>query len=383
MPKDSFLYKQVYDGLRKDILSGRLKAGEKLPTEDEIKEKYKVSAITIKKSMELLTEEGFIHRVPGRGTFVSDRASEKERAEQERADREKAEQEKAKKAKPASAGLIGLILEHVATPFGLDMLYRMYQDAEESGYKLCIRFSFGSREKETDEIRYLLKLGVEGLIIMPCHGAHYNTALLKLIIEGFPVVLIDKKMDGIPVPSVMTDGAAATRQLVEHLAKRGCEQVGLVTVNTVGTTSLMDRREGFYEGIREFNLATCRECVLPGELGDFFESAADPDLIKRILNYLSGLIELPDGIVCTEFGVMSAFIEAARQADIILGEQLKVCCIDEDYLAPKGIFITHMRQDERRIADKAMELMTGWVSGTMPEVKDYRIPAIFMQGQTT
>lgn len=422
MAKERFLYKQVYEGIRQEIISGKFAAGGKLPMEDELKEQYKVSAITIKKALEMLSEEGLIFRVPGRGTFVSDRT-----AAQAGTGRSLSGQMLSVQANPdrlvsgqpemgrqdtgwpetdspdayykdadnavirdapegqgkQKSGLIGLILEHVASPFGLDILYRLYQKAEEAGYKLCIRFSFGVREKETDEIGYLLHMGVEGLIIMPCHGAHYNTSLLRLILEGFPVVLIDKKMEGIPVPAVMTDGAAATMRLVEHLAERGCEQVGLVTLNTSGTVSLIERHEGFYEGVRKCSLATCRECVLPSRFGDIFENTADPNTVKWFYNYLTGLIELPDGIVCTEFGLISALIQAAGQAEIVLGEQLKLCCIDEDYLAPRGIYVTHMKQDELMIADKAMELMTEWVNGRPPEVKDYRIPAIFRQGETT
>lgn len=39
---------------------------------------------------------------------------------------------------------------------------------------------------------------------MPCHGKYYNTGILKRVIEHFPMVLIDKQVEGIQVSSVRT-----------------------------------------------------------------------------------------------------------------------------------------------------------------------------------
>ena len=46
---------------------------------------------------------------------------------------------------------------------------------------------------------------------MPCHGLYYNTAILKLVIEEFPMVLIDKKMEGIP-GSICKDGQSSCHE---------------------------------------------------------------------------------------------------------------------------------------------------------------------------
>ena len=56
---------------------------------------------------------------------------------------------------------------------------------------------------------------------MPSHGEHYNTKILKLVIDGFPIVLIDKNLDGIPVSAVYTDNEARTGILLDHLVNRG------------------------------------------------------------------------------------------------------------------------------------------------------------------
>lgn len=54
------------------ILSGELKAGEKLPTERELSEKMKVSRAVINGGLNRLADMGFVRIVPRKGAFVSD-----------------------------------------------------------------------------------------------------------------------------------------------------------------------------------------------------------------------------------------------------------------------------------------------------------------------
>lgn len=65
------LYLQLADELRKQIEEGKLKENEKVLTEKELSEKYDVSRITVRKAMEILTDEDLLTRKQGVGTFVT------------------------------------------------------------------------------------------------------------------------------------------------------------------------------------------------------------------------------------------------------------------------------------------------------------------------
>lgn len=65
------LYLQLADILRTEIVNGVLKENEKLLTEMELGEKYKVSRITVRKALEILEEEELLIRKQGLGTFVT------------------------------------------------------------------------------------------------------------------------------------------------------------------------------------------------------------------------------------------------------------------------------------------------------------------------
>ena len=65
------LYEQLYRCVKEDILSGRLAAGEKLPSKRALAAHLEISVITVKNAYEQLMAEGYLSGVEKRGYFVS------------------------------------------------------------------------------------------------------------------------------------------------------------------------------------------------------------------------------------------------------------------------------------------------------------------------
>ncbi len=59
----------LFSNLRKDILQGKLRQGEKL-TEQQICDEYSVSRTPVREAFKQLELEGFIETIPNRGAFV-------------------------------------------------------------------------------------------------------------------------------------------------------------------------------------------------------------------------------------------------------------------------------------------------------------------------
>ena len=66
------LHVEVAELLRRQILSGTIKAGDKLPALNELAEKFGVARMTIRQAMDALEDEGLIERYAGKGTFAKD-----------------------------------------------------------------------------------------------------------------------------------------------------------------------------------------------------------------------------------------------------------------------------------------------------------------------
>lgn len=67
---DMYRYREIYSDIRKDILTNHYRSGQPLPTQEELIAKYNVSRLTLKKALQLLSNEGLIYSKQGAGTYV-------------------------------------------------------------------------------------------------------------------------------------------------------------------------------------------------------------------------------------------------------------------------------------------------------------------------
>jgi GntR family transcriptional regulator len=67
-------YRQLADDLRSRILYQEFVVGGAIPTEAQLSREYRASRITVRHALDLLEQEGLLHREQGRGSFVRARA---------------------------------------------------------------------------------------------------------------------------------------------------------------------------------------------------------------------------------------------------------------------------------------------------------------------
>jgi len=64
------LYVQLEQALSRAIYEGEYRAGDKLPSENELCQKFQVSRITVRQALNLLTQKDLVFSAHGKGTFV-------------------------------------------------------------------------------------------------------------------------------------------------------------------------------------------------------------------------------------------------------------------------------------------------------------------------
>lgn len=65
-------YQMIYKDLEKKIKSGTYKANSFLPTEKELSEVYDCSRDTVRKSLNILAQSGYIQKIKGKGSLILD-----------------------------------------------------------------------------------------------------------------------------------------------------------------------------------------------------------------------------------------------------------------------------------------------------------------------
>lgn len=70
LKKSDALYQQIANYFEKEIVEGRLVAGDKIPATTQLATRFQVNSDTIQQSLKLLMKRGLVERAPGRGTYV-------------------------------------------------------------------------------------------------------------------------------------------------------------------------------------------------------------------------------------------------------------------------------------------------------------------------
>jgi DNA-binding LacI/PurR family transcriptional regulator len=354
------LYERLRAYLLDEIRSGRFGPGDRIPSELALAEQFNVSRITSKKALETLEQDGLIVRFRGKGSFVADGhggivtpiANPNGNAAHQLTAR-----------KNLTVPTIGFVLPNMSDVFGTRMLAAVEERCSELGYSLVLKRTYGKREVEDSAISRFVELGVRGLIVFPIHGEFYNDALLRVVLDGYPVVLVDRYLKGIAVNSVGTDNYEACRALTNLLIERGHRRIGFFSLPPERTSSIEDRRRGFGSALREAGLPYDRTnlcmnlfCTLPDEI---LPESITADR-QRVNAYLDVNPDITAFVAC-EYPLAvileQVLIERGR-ADLVPN----ITCFDAaDTLFDPARF-THVHQDETLIGRTAIDLLTGQIT---------------------
>lgn len=69
------IYYRIQESIRRRIVDGEFRAGDRLPSETELARDFRTTRVTVRHALSRLAYDGLILRQAGRGTFVADRSS--------------------------------------------------------------------------------------------------------------------------------------------------------------------------------------------------------------------------------------------------------------------------------------------------------------------
>lgn len=377
MDELSYQYEVLYRHLAEGITAGDWKPGEKLPTEMQLADQFGVSRITSKRALNLLAEQGLAVRKRGLGTFVSQALQSGRAAASTRL-----------KMAASKNGLrrIGLLMEDLGESYALSLFYAIDQLASQRGFQICPAVSYGQQTIERKRLHQLLTLGVEGILVMPAHGTYYDTDLLRLVLDHFPVVMVDRPLMGIPAPCVCSHHEEGARMLTEHLISRGHQQIMYLTSEVSEAISLEDRYQGYKKAMQDAGMSASLPVIVP-PAARFSHPAQPQDRGQpEILDFLTDwLVSHPDvtALVCAEYGIAHLARAAAQSLRRDVPKDLAICCFDEKYGYQGEYFFTHIKQDETGIAHNALDILENMLADKNMRRQTRQIPVALMEGRST
>ncbi|WP_071130905.1 GntR family transcriptional regulator [Enterococcus timonensis] len=310
------LYKKIMGDLEADILSGKRPVATQVPTEKELSQQYQVSRITSKRALNELETLGLIERVQGRGSFV--KAPEKIFSP-------------AKKilfilpfANDLSLGNFNLGLEPVLQEQGYTLLLGTYDLLEQQNI-----------EKMTHEFA--------GLIYYPDQTQTHLALLFALQNISFPVVILDKEIHELNLPTIVSDNFSGGFLACQALLDAGHEKIAYLFGSQKHGQTARNRYLGYLSAL------THRK--------NFFQTGIDwyvepENLLSTLRN------EQITGLVCENDLLAMRISQQLKNEGARLPEDFSVVGFDDiqasRYLDPP---LTTIQQDFSRLGETAGETL--------------------------
>lgn len=133
----------------------------------------------------------------------------------------------ARSLKQKTTFTIGVIVSNILHNFSTQVIRAIEDICHEQDFHVIVCNADDKPEKEMKYIQMLRDKQVDGLIVFPTGG---NKELYQeLEASKFPVVFLDRLLEGINMPAVLLDNKKAVQLAVDHLTMRGYGSILLVT----------------------------------------------------------------------------------------------------------------------------------------------------------
>jgi GntR family transcriptional regulator, arabinose operon transcriptional repressor len=296
--KSGYKYAQIKTDLSIQILEGQLRPHDRIPSLNEITQKYKVSKITARRVLNDLVTEGLVYASRGRGSFVSDDVARQNK----RVAREKNRS-------------LGVVFEHASGSFMSDIIMGIDEEAFDRKAQITLCLSNNSYEREAENLERLVQQGVDRILLFmvlknDSKAVNVNIPLyLRLQDQGVRLLLIACNIPGVQIPSITYDDYNAFRRLVKHVREQDCRRLLYVTrIDNASTT--IERLRGLKDGLLEFGLTYDTRSVLSIRIRSM--DTVVSDTAAQVVDHLRQGAEF-DAILCSDEMVAAGVFDALEQ----------------------------------------------------------------------
>ena len=239
--------------------------------------------------------------------------------------------------------LIGMLVADIRNPYSIAVMHGVETACRRHGYSLVVCNTDRDDEQERQHLALLRSYNIEGLIVNTL--GHHRDELDELKRE-MPLVLVDRKVDGLDSDMVGLNNPQAIEMALEHLEQRGYRNVLLVTEPYDGTSSRIERVSSFQQQIGQRE--NLRGAVL--ETGS--------SLTNDLQTFLNTTDNGPKALFCANGVAALACTLALREIGCRLFEDVGLIALDDlDWYPLVGSGITALAQPTEEIGARAFECL--------------------------
>lgn len=324
-------YYKLKEYLKEEILMGRIKSGEQIPSENTLAEKLSLSRHTVRKAISVLVNEGYLFTEHGRGTYCLDRSRKRNDSKN-----------------------IGVITTYISEYIFPRVIQGIDNVLSENGYSIMLKNTSNDTEKEATCIEDMLEKDIAGIIIEPTKSSLYPNNLKHyeaLDNHNIPYVFIHgyyQQLEG--KPHVVLDDATGMYSVIEYLAKLGHKEI--VGVFKADDIQGLIRHKGYAKAMAENGLP-----YNPDNVIWFHTEDREVKPCAVIRNMLENKIPV-DAIACYNDEIAFKVFRLLQELGFDVPEDISLTGFDDSYLSLNcPVKLTTVSHPKEKLGEAAAELL--------------------------
>jgi LacI family transcriptional regulator len=254
---------------------------------------------------------------------------------------------------------IGVLISDITTFFWTTLVRGIQDKAGKAGYSVILCNSDDESENEQLYLATLFERNVDGLIVSPT--PHNHSYLKRLARSMVPLVLVDRGVKGLVVPTIKTDNQAGAYEAVKHLIDLGHERIAIIT-GIPGVETSEERFAGYRQALQEKGIPLRKTLIRQGHFQKERAFAATKELVR--------LKRPPSAIFVSNEPMVSGCILALKESGLGIPEDIAVVGYDDpvwaSYMDPP---LTAVSQPSYTMGILAFDYLLAQISGSGKDIK--------------
>ncbi len=279
---------------------------------------------------------------------------------------------------------IGAVVSDIENPHFSKAVRGIADTAKKLGFDVILANTDENVEAERAAVQVFLDKRVDGLIVASTTRSD-SAHLLDVVRMDRPLVLFDRRPDGVEADWVGTDCYSDCRAVVAHLANHGHRKIAFVSATTKTPQELeaghplpISTIEDRVRAIKDESAASGLEYVL-------VSGVLLPEQIHGTVTSLLGSTEAdrPTALITSYSRLALPAFQGIRDMGLRVPDDVSLVCLDDaDWMTVSAPPISAVSLPAYQMGSRAAEVLISRIAGEGPEARDHLLPASFAERES-
>lgn len=326
-------YVKIAEYFKKLMESGEIKYGEKILSESEIVEKFKVSRHTVRQALMELDNGKYIQKEQGKGTFCIFRE------------------------KDNSVKNIAVLTTYISNYIFPTIISGIEEVLSSYGYNLTLFNTNNEKQKERECLKKIIDSEVLGLIVEPTKSALENTNLdlyRELEKKSIPYIMINAQYDALNPSYIIMDDIKGGNIITNYLLQLGHREIAGIFKSD--DLQGVNRKLGYIKSLEEYKIELNKDYLGEYETSEanFFPYEFTSNLLRKS--------NRPSSIVCYNDQIAVQVLQAIRDMGYSVPEDISIVGYDDSDLATATeVKLTTIRHPKHEMGRRAARFLMNMI----------------------